>query len=131
MCERWDPQSIIWRNSDLPKFTNAGKICKTLRVQPRKNSKAICSGCYDSQSSARRFDFIPIWGIPVIFIYTMRRVCCQECGVKVEEVPWAKGKSSLTQTYMQFLANWCKSLSLIAKQPKDSIRAGIKIIQFC
>ena len=100
------------------KFTNVSesKIIE-VDIQLRKNSKAICSGCqnpapgYDSQSSARRFDFIPIWGFPVIFIYTMRRVCCQECGVKVEEVPWAKGKSSLTQTYMQFLANWCKSLS--------------------
>lgn len=88
-----------------------------VEVHPRKNSKPICSVChnigsgYDSQSSPRRFEFIPIWGFQVFFVYTMRRVDCKNCGVKIEEVPWAKGKCSLTNIYMQFLANWCKSLS--------------------
>lgn len=88
-----------------------------IEIHPRKNSKPICSAChqassgYDTQSTSRRFEFIPIWGFPVFFIYTMRRVNCKKCGVKIEEVPWAKGKCSLTKTYMQFLANWCKSLS--------------------
>ena len=45
-----------------------------------------CSG-YDSQPTPRRFDFVPLWMIPVVLVYTMRRVNCPSCGVKVERVP--------------------------------------------
>jgi transposase len=42
----------------------------------------------------------------------MRRVDCTACGgVKVEQVPWARGKQELTSTYQQFLAHWAKKLS--------------------
>lgn len=85
-------------------------------IRPRVNSKAICSSCHNTASlydkiDTRRFEFIPIWGFRVFFIYTMRRVDCKRCGVKVEEVPWAAGKKELTKTYMQYLANWAKKIS--------------------
>jgi len=57
------------------------------------------------------FEFIPLWGYVVFFLYHVRRVNCDQCGVKVEELPWGKGKNHLTKAYMQFLANWSKSLS--------------------
>ena len=85
-------------------------------IVPRKNSKAICSGCnttapgYDSLNE-RRFEFIPLWGYRVFFLYVMRRVNCKTCGIKVEQVPWAKGKKELTTTYMQYLAFWAEKLS--------------------
>ncbi len=85
-------------------------------IVPRRNSKAICSGCanpgarYDSLGT-RRFEFIPLWGYKVFFIYTMRRVNCRSCGVKVEQVPWGNGKKELTTTYMQYLASWADKLS--------------------
>ncbi len=41
----------------------------------------------------------------------MRRVDCPSCGIKVERVPWAKGKRHLTNTYQWFLAGWAKRLS--------------------
>jgi transposase len=41
----------------------------------------------------------------------MRRVDCKRCGVKVEYVPWADGKSQLTKAYQLFLAQWAKKLS--------------------
>ena len=41
---------------------------------------------------------MPLWGILVFFVYAMRRVDCPTCGVKVERVPWAEGKSQLTTT---------------------------------
>jgi len=41
----------------------------------------------------------------------MRRVNCADCGVRVEQVPWARGKRELTDTYQQFLAHWAKKLS--------------------
>jgi transposase len=59
----------------------------------------------------RRFEFIPVWNIPVFFEYAMRRVDCRNCGVRVEKVPWASGKYTLTTVYMQFLAHWARKLS--------------------
>ena len=85
-------------------------------VFPRKNNRAICSGCdrpgpgYD-RLPERAFDFVPLWGIAVVFLYSMRRVKCPNCGVKVESVPWCVGKSSLTRTLTIFLARWARKLS--------------------
>jgi transposase len=87
-----------------------------IEVLARKNSKPICSGCkrpgscYDTLAP-RKFEIVPLWNIAVFFMYAMRRVNCKRCGVKVEIVPWADGKNSLTKTYMQFLAHWAKKLS--------------------
>jgi transposase len=47
----------------------------------------------------------------VYFVYTMRRVACPCCGVKVERVPWSDGKSPLTNSFKGFLARWAKRLS--------------------
>ena len=85
-------------------------------IRPRKNGKVICSGCskqrklYD-RLDERRFDFIPLWNIPVYLEYRMRRVECPKCGVKVERVPWADGKSRATKVFELFLARWARKLS--------------------
>ena len=52
-----------------------------------------------------------MWGYAVILLYRMRRVDCRGCGVKVEAVPWAMGKHTLTRAYMLFLAHWARKLS--------------------
>jgi hypothetical protein len=50
-------------------------------IHPRENSQPICSGCerrrpgYD-RLDVRRFEFVPLWGIVVFFVYVMRRVEC-------------------------------------------------------
>jgi len=86
-------------------------------IRPRSNGRPICSGCgrkrpgYDTQKTPRRFEFIPFWGILVYFVYAMRRVDCPTCGIKVEQVPWAQGKRTVTTTYAWFLARWAKRLS--------------------
>jgi transposase len=88
-----------------------------VELQPRANGRPVCSGCgkvrpgYDRSSEPRRFEFVPLWGILVYFIYCMRRVDCPECGVKVERVPWAEGKDTLTTEYRWFLAGWAKRMS--------------------
>lgn len=88
-----------------------------VEINPRKNGKPVCSKCgqkgstYDHQPTPRKFDFVPFWGMAVVFVYTMRRVNCRKCGVKVEQVPWAKGKSHTTTTYAWFLSKWAKLLS--------------------
>ena len=85
-------------------------------IEPRANGRALCSGCgcaapgYD-RLAQRRFEFVPLWGIAVFFLYSMRRVACPRCGVTVEQVPWCEGKHSLTTTYRWFLAGWAKRLS--------------------
>lgn len=87
-----------------------------INVRPRRGSRARCSGCsqpapgYD-QLALRRFEFIPVWGFAVVLLYSMRRVQCCGCGVKVELVPWAIGKHTLCQAYMLFLAHWARKLS--------------------
>jgi transposase len=87
-----------------------------VEIHPRKNGRPICSGCdqvrpgYD-RLPARRFEFVPLWGIAIYFVYAMRRVECPQCGVKVEKVPWCDGKNQLTITYRWFLARWAKRLS--------------------
>lgn len=88
-----------------------------ITMRARENGWPTCSGCgercsgYDTQPTARRFDFIPLWMIPVVLVYTMRRVNCPTCGVKVERVPWAEGKSPLTTEYQWFLAGWARRMS--------------------
>lgn len=88
-----------------------------ITMRARENGLPTCSGCgtrcsgYDHQPTPRRFDFVPLWMIPVVLVYTMRRVNCPRCGVKVERVPWAEGKSCLTTEYQWFLASWARRMS--------------------
>ena len=88
-----------------------------VEILPRRNGLRICSGCqrvcpgYDTMPEPRRFEFVPLWGIMVYFVYRMRRVECPVCGIKVERVPWAEGKSSLTTEYKWFLARWARRMS--------------------
>jgi transposase len=86
-------------------------------VIPRANGKPRCSGCgkhrpgYDHMPVPRQFEFIPVWNIPVSLSYTMRRVNCPTCGVKVESVPWAQGKHGGCDVFRHFLASWARRLS--------------------
>ena len=86
-------------------------------VRPRSNSRPRCSGCgkprpgYDRMPHPRIFEFIPIWNIPVALSYTMRRVDCPACGIKVEAVPWAQGKHGCCDVHRHFLASWARRLS--------------------
>ncbi|MGF6702548.1 transposase [Paraburkholderia sp. MM5496-R1] len=117
----------------FPGFVYEGaRLCETTQsieidVRPRKGSKPICSCCnrpargYDSLTQ-RRFEFIPVWGFAVFLLYTMRRVDCRACGVKVEALPWANGKHTLTRAYMIFLAQWARKLSW--KETAQSFRTS-------
>jgi transposase len=93
-----------------------GRPVLEVDLRPRVNGRPTCSGCghrrpgYDTLSP-RRFEFVPLWGMAVYFVYAMRRVECPTCGVVVEKVPWANGKSQATTTYAWFLARWARRLS--------------------
>ena len=81
---------------------DAGEPTIEAELRPRANSRAVCSGCgrrgsgYD-RLPVRHFEFIPMWGIKVFFVYAPRRVACRRCGVRVEYLPWVGGKHRLTQ----------------------------------
>ena len=85
-------------------------------LQARKNGKGICRVCrrispgYD-KLSARLYEYVPLWGIPVYFRYAPRRVACPKHGVHVEAVPWADNQDQMTHSYKVFLAQWAKKLS--------------------
>jgi len=93
-----------------------GQLVLEVDIAPRANGQPRCSGCgvrrpaYD-RMAPRRFEFVPLWGMLVFFVYAMRRVQCPRCGVIVEMVAWADGKHRLTTTYRWFLAGWARRLS--------------------
>src|SRR5436190_11613609 len=93
-----------------------GRLELEVRVRSRANSRPICSGCgkkgpgYD-RLAARQFEFVPLWGIAVFFVYGLRRVECPTCGVTAEAVPWCQGKQTHTRTYQWFLAHWARRMS--------------------
>lgn len=95
---------------------DALRLTIEMPIEPRANGRPICSGCrkprpgYD-RLPPRRFEFVPLWQIAVVFVYALRRVDCPTCGVVVERVPWSTGKSRLTTSYQWFLAGWARRLS--------------------
>lgn len=103
-------------------------FCLEVQMRPRSNGRPICSVCgqarpgYDRSTTPRRFEFVPLWMIPVILVYCMRRVNCPSCGIKVERVPWADGKSPLTTEYKWFLARWARRMSW--KEVSETFRVG-------
>lgn len=111
-CQRY--KGFVYGNA---RFTLIdGKEAIEVEMLNRQNSPVYCSGCYRraplyDRTTRRRFEFIPILGFAVVFLYLMRRVHCPHCGVRVELVPWADGKHQLTLTYMEYLAKWAKILS--------------------
>ena len=95
---------------------NAAIPTLEIEIKPRLNSRPVCSYCgckrpgYDSLPE-RRFEFIPMWGNKVFFVYSPRRVDCPRCGIHVELMPWVEGKRQLTEAYAWHLAGWAKRLS--------------------
>lgn len=96
-------------------FREGGEAIEVV-VRPRRGARAVCSGCscrrsvYDTLAQ-REFQFVPLWGIAVFLLYSMRRVNCRRCGVRVESVPWSEGKRRTTISFEWFLAIWSKRLS--------------------
>ena len=109
-------KSFVYADIRLLSRAGPGGATIEVRVEPRKNGRGRCFGCnrlgptYDHQPE-RRFDFVPCWGVLVFLLYTPRRVECSRCGIHVEDMPWAMGKSSMTTVYMSFLATWARRLS--------------------
>lgn len=128
-------QGFVYSAACLRK--QGGRTVIEIEIRPRKRSKPVCSGCgkagpgYDTLQ-VRKFEFVPLWGIVVFFLYAMRRVNCSACGVKVERIPWALGKNHLTTTYAWFLARWARRLSwkevgLVFQASWDNVFRSVKM----
>ncbi len=107
-------KSFIYTSIKLVEQTKEPEL--EIELQARKNSQPICSCCGHKRTGydrlpLRRFEFIPMWGIKVFFLYAPRRVDCQVCGIRVEQMPWVQGKHRLTESYAWYLAGWAKRLS--------------------
>ena len=115
----------------------AGQEALMVEIKPRANGQPVCSRCgrrrpgYDTLD-IRRFEYVPLWGILVFFVYAMRRVDCPTCGVVVEKVPWAEGKHQLTTSYKLFLAQWAKVLTWtdVARRFKTSWQSVFRSVSW-
>src|SRR4051794_38897987 len=89
----------------------------TAEMKPRRGSRGKCGSCgkpgatYDTSTTPRQFDFVPLWGFAVTLLYCMRRINCATCSVTTERVPWADGKHRTCNAYRLFLSRWAKRLS--------------------
>jgi len=109
-------KGFVYKNGKLVEEANGRDVIE-VDVEPRRNSKATCSGCqqacpgYDHLPK-RRYQMVPVLGFPMYLVYRPRRVECPRCGVKVEQVPWASGKERTTKAFQWFLVFWTKHLAI-------------------
>ena len=99
----------------------AGRLCAhpaiEVQIVPATQRLRVLFGLrssstgYDTLPEPRRFDFVPLWGIAVVLRLPDASRECPDCGVKVERVPWAEGKSPLTTEYKWFLAGWARRMT--------------------
>ena len=119
------------------RWTDEQRGALEVTIRARAGARPRCSGCgkrrpaYD-RLTPRRFEFVPLWGLLVYFVYAMRRVDCMRCGVIVEWVPWADGKSPMTHSYAWFLARWARRMSWqevaeIFRTSWDSVYRAVRI----
>jgi transposase len=86
---------------ETPRLRYGGEHAIEVPIRARRGCRPVCSGCgkksrgYDTVPT-RLYQFVPLWGIVVNFVYAPRRCDCPRCGVKIELLPWADGKSRTT-----------------------------------
>ena len=113
-------ESIVKRTLDL-KSWRVEKVIRTdeglaIDIVARARSRAQCSGCgkrrpgYDTLPE-RNWRHVALWGICVRLRYAPRRVKCPRYGIKVEQMPWSMGKSTLTKPLIIGLATFAKLLA--------------------
>src|SRR5215468_6770451 len=102
------------------------EAAKTLRLWvrcKRGNRKLICSGCGRKFSEAHDYNEREVRDLPwgeyrttvVIEVY---RVCCPQCGVKVEKVPQLPSKAPFSKRFEDAVGLACESASVrqVARQ---------------
>lgn len=94
---------------------NDGQVVAKLETVGRR--LIACSGCgtygrVRDRLPERTWRHLPIWNVPVELRYRPARVACEGCGTpKVEAIPWAMGKSTLSRPLIIQLAKWSRLLA--------------------
>src|SRR6266700_3032161 len=90
-----------WRIIEERETGEGIEVCLT----PTRES-AVCSGCgetkkrfHDTKHRARRWRHLDGWGVHTLVVAPLRRVRCRWCGVRVEQVPWARSSSRFTHLF--------------------------------
>ena len=114
---RYPLKGFVYGKCEIVSNDSSGLEAIHVSVAPRKNSKPRCGQCgkpgstYDTRTQ-RSFEFVPILGLQVFFLYAMRRVNCKHCGgVKTEQLSWSSGKERMTGAYKWFLATWARRMN--------------------
>jgi transposase len=109
-------KGFVYKDIRMVPTKGSPKVRIEVVIASRKNSRGHCAICgeahatYDHQPE-RSFAFVPLWGLLVYLFYAPRRINCPACGIHVEAIPWAAGKSLMSTVYMSFLATWARRLS--------------------
>ena len=80
----------------------------------------------------RHWKHVPLWGIPVMLVYSPARVDCPTCGkICVEDIPWSQGKCRLSTGLIWILSSMGKLLAweVVAKMFNvhwNTVRAAVK-----
>jgi transposase len=73
-------------------------------VEPTR-ATALCSGCGETKhrihdvKPAREWRHLDVWNTTTRIRAELRRVKCRHCGVRVEQVPWARTRSRFTHAF--------------------------------
>jgi transposase len=73
-------------------------------LEPTRAS-AICSGCGETKTHihdvkpTRTWRHTDCWNVPTLVRAAPRRVRCRHCGVRIEQVPWARTRSRFTHLF--------------------------------
>src|SRR5688572_29326331 len=84
-------------------------------------TSAICSGCGETKTRihdvkpAREWRHLDACNVQLVVRSSLRRVRCRHCGVRIEEVPWARTRSRFTH---QFEAE-------VLRRARDTSIAGV------
>ena len=128
-------KSFVYESIRFSEGSSGAEIL--VEIKPRQNAKPEChccgyqGGCYDHLPE-RRYEFVPLWGIRVFFLYRPRRVNCVCCGIIVERVPWAEGKNQETIPYKLFLSHWARKLSWldVAREFRSTWQQVFRAIEY-
>ena len=102
------------------------ETAKTLRLWVRRkrgNRKLICSGCGRKFSDAHDFREREVRDLPwgeyrTTVIIEVYRMCCPQCGVRVEKVPQLPSKAPFSKRFEEAVGLACESASVrqVARQ---------------
>ena len=82
----------------------AGRQLLVVELALPKRRRAVCSGCGEQVAAGydRRvvtWRHLDVFRVQCILRCEIRRVCCPACGIRGEQVPWARAGSRFTRAF--------------------------------